>query len=400
MPGETLKTHSESNEIEIGLGIHGEPGRKRVDMRKSKELVESVLSEFNLFNTSNICLMINNLGGLSNLELYLLANDCYQYLATQRPEIQVKRLYCGTFMTSLNMNGFSITALSLDDNNSNTVLDLLDANVSAPAWPRQFGRDIEPFEYTQSSPANASNYQNSLNFSNYVRLPSTETSELFKFILKTISEDLIESRDALNELDAVCGDGDCGNSLARIGQTILNEIANSKFNFEYPHQVLIELSNILENGGGSLCIILSLFMSGAVKSFQKGEQSGQGDNSELSWIKLWRDVVNNGLAVVQEYGRAKPNQRSIVDPLTAIHNYFDDFLAKNENQQIVDVRLFLKTLVDVTFKSAEDTAHMKPAVGRASYVDVRLINKPDAGAKGISSIVNSIYKAYLLSKSQ
>jgi dihydroxyacetone kinase len=395
LPGEAAKTETAiRNEIEIGLGIHGEPGRKRVEMSKSKQLVESVLAEFDLFTSKNICFMVNNLGGLSNLELYLLANDCFQYLATHRPDIRVARLYCGTLMTSLNMNGFSLTAFSLDNDRGDTLLELLDASTSAPAWPRQCGRDVEQFEYTQA-PAVSHVQASSQNLSKYVRFSSAASSELFKLTLRGISEDLIDARDGLNELDAACGDGDCGNSLARIGQAILDN--ESRFDFDYPHQVLTELSAILENGGGSLCIILSLFMSGAVSSFQK---QSPDSGSELFWIDRWREVVDSGLKVVQEYGRAKPNQRSIVDPLTAMSKYLADFVAVNSKSAQVDVRAFLKGLVDETHRSAEATAHMKPGVGRASYVDSALINKPDAGAKGISSIVNSIYKAWLLSNNQ
>lgn len=79
-----------SDIIEIGLGIHGESGRHKMKLTKSAELVESVLSEY-LFrgkNESNeICIMINNLGGLSNLELYLLVNDSLKYIHARKSDL-------------------------------------------------------------------------------------------------------------------------------------------------------------------------------------------------------------------------------------------------------------------------------------------------------------------------
>ena len=71
------------------------------------------------------------------------------------------------------------------------------------------------------------------------------------------------------KLDMVCGDGDCGNSLSNVSNVILNEIENIKFDFLHPHQVFLHLSEILENGGGSLCILLALFFSAAAQAFSK-----------------------------------------------------------------------------------------------------------------------------------
>ena len=220
LPGESEKNATQTNDVEIGMGIHGEPGRKRVPLAPSHELVASLLDEFKLFGQKQICLMVNNLGGLSNLELYLLVNDCLKYARAKRPDAVIKRVYSGTLMTSLNMNGFSITTLALDDTNSETILSLLDANTDAPSWPRSSGKDVEAFEYTSSpfTPRNSGQASSSFNRESYVKFTSPEESEFFKQVLRTVSEDLINARDTLNELDAACGDGDCGNSLARIGK--------------------------------------------------------------------------------------------------------------------------------------------------------------------------------------
>jgi hypothetical protein len=75
----------------------------------------------------------------------------------------------------------------------------------------------------------------------------------------------------------VCGDGDCGNSLSNVSNVILNEIENKKFDFQHPHQVFLHLSAILENGGGSLCILLALFFSAAAKAFSKLNESSKSN---------------------------------------------------------------------------------------------------------------------------
>jgi dihydroxyacetone kinase-like protein len=80
----------ESNQIEIGMGIHGENGRHRMGLGKSSELMKYLLDEYLFKNkTENqkeqqFCLMVNNLGGLSVLESYVIVNDCVRYITEQK----------------------------------------------------------------------------------------------------------------------------------------------------------------------------------------------------------------------------------------------------------------------------------------------------------------------------
>jgi dihydroxyacetone kinase len=406
LPGEAetaSKSDLDSQSIEIGLGIHGEAGRYQMKLASSSQLVEHIFDEF-LFSASTpkdeISLMVNNLGGLSTLELHLLVNDCFKHLRTKHPSIKLKRLYVGTFMTSLNMNGFSLTLFDLDSRIKDDVLRLLDQITSAPAWPKTYGHDLEQFEglgVDSVSPATSSSNAVVSN-DNYLLL-RPDLADFFKSTLKSIAEDLTETRDYLNELDSGCGDGDCGSSLVKISEAILAAIESGKFQFEYPHQVLLQCASIFENGGGTLCILLALFATSAANSFQKASASNLNENSgSLYWVKLWNRALKSGTDAVVEYGRAKPSQRSIVDPLTALQAYLNEFLILKANSTSVEIDKLLKSLVDVGHKSAQSTAHMKPAVGRASYVDASSIKTPDAGATAVSLIVSSIYKSYLQKK--
>jgi dihydroxyacetone kinase len=167
--------------------------------------------------------------------------------------------------------------------------------------------------------------------------------------------------------------------------------------------VLLSCANIFESCGGSLCILLALFLTSAASSFRKNLDSLQktaNDVSRLEWLKLWSGAINKGLETVEEYGRARPGQRSIVDPLDALNRYLKSEIAKraesasNDLEQD-DLKPLFQQMVDVTFETAQATAHMKPMVGRASYVDPALIKNPDAGAFAISVVVSLIYKAFL-----
>ncbi len=393
LPGETHKEVTNSNQIELGLGIHGEAGKRKMELLKSYELVTLMFEEYLLSKkTENkqICLMVNNLGGLSNLEMYLLVNDCYKYLATNQPACIVKRVYCDSLMTSLSMSGFSLTLLILENSDVDVTLSLLDAKTKAPSWPKSLNKDLQALEYVSMDLKPETIKQDE---SKYISFEANEDlKNLFESTLKQISLDLIKYTDLLNKLDSECGDGDCGSSLAKIAENILKDIDASKFDFNFPHQVISHLSNILENGGGSLCIILSLFASAAAKAFNvESIDKDTKYGAKLYWIRIWKNFVDFGLNDVCEYGKAKPNQRSIVDPLSQIKIYLNEFIVANSVDTVkFNTNDFLKGLVDVTEKSVNLTAKMRPRVGRASYVDVNIINSPDAGATGILTIINSI----------
>lgn len=103
-------------EIEFGLGIHGEPGIKRENIKSSKDITEEmldlILNDYN-YDNSEIALMINGLGGTPEMELFIVANDAHNYLAEKN--IKIFQTNVGNFMTSLEMQGVSISVLKLDE---------------------------------------------------------------------------------------------------------------------------------------------------------------------------------------------------------------------------------------------------------------------------------------------
>jgi dihydroxyacetone kinase-like protein len=105
------------DEMEMGVGIHGEPGRERKKMTNADaivdELVEAVASDLPFSDGDNVALMVNGLGGTPISELYILYRRAHQQLAQRG--ISVKRSYVGEYCTSLDMAGASITLVRLDD---------------------------------------------------------------------------------------------------------------------------------------------------------------------------------------------------------------------------------------------------------------------------------------------
>ena len=104
------------DEMEMGIGIHGEPGRKRVKLAKANEIVdellEAVVTDLPYKAGDEVALMINGMGGTPISELYLLYGHAHEQL--EKRGIKIKRNYVGEYCTSLEMAGFSLTLVKLD----------------------------------------------------------------------------------------------------------------------------------------------------------------------------------------------------------------------------------------------------------------------------------------------
>ena len=118
------------DEIEIGVGIHGEPGRRRAKIMPANDLVDELLdtivADLPFAAGARVALMINGLGGTPISELYLLYGIAHQRLVDQG--MTVVRNYVGEYCTSLDMAGASITVVQLDDE----IERLLDAPAEIP----------------------------------------------------------------------------------------------------------------------------------------------------------------------------------------------------------------------------------------------------------------------------
>ena len=104
------------DEMEMGIGIHGEPGRKRVKMTPANaivdELLEAVAIDLPYKAGDEVALMINGMGGTPISELYLLYGYAHEQI--EKRGMKIKRNYVGEYCTSLEMAGFSLTLVKLD----------------------------------------------------------------------------------------------------------------------------------------------------------------------------------------------------------------------------------------------------------------------------------------------
>jgi dihydroxyacetone kinase-like protein len=120
----------EDDEIEIGIGIHGEPGIRKESIKFAHELVfdmmDMIFDAYSLKKEKKIAVMINGMGGTPLLELFVVFKEVEHYL--QKRKINIHKSYVGEYMTSLEMAGCSITLLNLDKE----LISLLDAPCNTP----------------------------------------------------------------------------------------------------------------------------------------------------------------------------------------------------------------------------------------------------------------------------
>jgi dihydroxyacetone kinase-like protein len=124
------------DEMELGIGIHGEPGRQRIKMATADEVAEMlaspIIEDLGLKAGQQVLAFVNGMGGTPLIELYIVYNALQRILGGKR--VSISRSFVGSYITSLEMAGCSITLLRLD----NELLQLWDAPVQTPAlrWGR------------------------------------------------------------------------------------------------------------------------------------------------------------------------------------------------------------------------------------------------------------------------
>lgn len=119
------------DEMEVGIGIHGEPGTHREPLKKADEIVdmllEKILADID-YADREVAVLINGAGGTPLMELFIVNNHVSDVLAAKG--IKVYKTFVGNYMTSIEMDGFSISLLRLDDE----MKKLLDAKADTPAF--------------------------------------------------------------------------------------------------------------------------------------------------------------------------------------------------------------------------------------------------------------------------
>ena len=373
------------DEMEYGVGIHGEPGIKREKVISADELAErmvtSLIDELNLKSGDEATLLVNGFGATPLQELYLLNNSVTRVLAEKN--IRVYRTFVGNYMTSIDMAGASVSLLKMDDQ----LKELIDAESNTPAF--KVDGPVESIPYVNMKLNDQQNvevsHEMTVDDSHAIVKNNKISLDNMKYIVDKMSECIIKNEVPFCELDAHAGDGDFGMSVAKGFKQLKREwdeiLAHSSNNIG---EFLDACSMVIMEycGGASGPIWGSAFRSAGKKV---------GDKIELS-VKDFADMMQAAVNGVQKTGErsfgrgAVVGDKTLVDALAPCADRIEA-LASNESAHIIET---LKEGAKAAVEGAKATEKIAARMGRAGTVGERSIGYPDAGAYGLGVIFTEV----------
>ncbi|PVF99878.1 putative glycerone kinase isoform [Serendipita vermifera] len=364
------------DEYEIGMGIHNEPGHKRgspippleklvdemVEMLTSTNDTERSFLDIGSNKSNQVVLLVNNLGGTSELEMGAVAAAAT--LEMRRRGYEIARILMGTFMTSLNMPGISLTVLLLPRAGdscpftSEEILDLLDDKPNVPAWKLATKMAV----YTDGeNQDNQLHTENSSLTDRQVRVPD---SAAFLQLVKKACEALIKAEPEITKMDQIGGDGDCGLTLKKGAEGVLGMLSEHRITgsnlIADVQAISLAVEDHMDGTSGALYCI---FFSALVQALYD-----QAPNGEVKWDQdIAARALSKALARLYNYTRARPPSRTLIDPLDA----FISALKEGKGWQ----EAYLQAA-----NAAEATKNLPAKAGRAAYVPQNsLLNNYDPG---------------------
>jgi dihydroxyacetone kinase len=341
----TDESRLEEDEAELGLGIHGEPGAAVIDMDTADNFMQQAvdqLSEYLPEEDTDYAMLLNNLGSVSAIEMNVLQHS---YQKTDLAEHTVLAVHAGQLMTSLNMKGFSVSLLELDDELKKALV----APASPPAW------NISP--YGPSDLLQAPELPDTFPF-------EASNDEGRQAMLKTAAITLQEMEDELNDLDSKVGDGDAGTTFAMAGKAL--EKNEDQFPYANIHEFLVTVGRLMAHEiGGSSGVLLSILFTAAGNAYQQNQDMG--------------DAFAAGLDRMKETGGADVGDRTMIDALQPAVE------ALKKGKSVSEIAQKARKGADKTGSITETSA------GRSSYLSEKdLKDVVDPGAEMVARVIEAL----------
>ncbi|CDU23711.1 probable DAK2-dihydroxyacetone kinase [Sporisorium scitamineum] len=389
---------------ELGMGIHNEPGFKHMDKKPEPEaLIGEMLGlllnpddadrAYTPFDKDDApVLFINNLGGMSQLEMNAIA-DLTLELLESKWNLHPCRVLSGPYMTSLNAPGFGISLINqkrFEKNTGQSLLELLDYPTTAYSWlgvqsgwggshghPRdRKAEEKEAANHLQSVRKAGGSVSGLADPGASSNGPVNPDPELVKKAIIAACDATVEIEPTLTRYDTIVGDGDCGETLAQAGNEVKKALEKGEIPVDNAAGTLIAVGEVLEYAmGGTSGAIYALFFAGLVQSLLSQPKGTQADS------KVWGKAALDALENLGRYTPARPGDRTLVDAL-------DPFC------RALGAGKSLAEAVHASKVGAEKTQAMTPRLGRATYVGSKDQGEmpPDPGAWGIWALTDGLRK--------
>lgn len=335
--------HLDDDEVEMGLGIHGEPGVRRQRLRPADdlaaELVSRIVEDRGLADGARVVALIGSAGATPPMELAIMARGVAAEL--NRRKIIVERLYQGLVMTSLDMAGVSVTLLELPGDDQE-LLAALDEPTGSLAWPGH-NLMVRPTVHRMPAPESPP----------AVSPPGTVDHDV-RAAIDAACRALVAAENELTGLDQVVGDGDLGAALARGANAWLDHPVVGSAGY-----LLRSLAAIAQRAvGGTSGPLYAVGLLRAGLALDEGAR--------------WPDAFVAGVRAVGELGGAGVGDRTMLDALVPAAEA--GVAAENP----------LPAAVAAAQAGADATADLVARRGRSSYLGDRVRGHRDPGAVAVT----------------
>ena len=343
LPGEKREARVAPGHSELGMGIHGEPGVVTLDTQDSGKITGLMTDKLAqaLPDGKQALLLINNLGGFSQLELALLTREV---LRTPLAARITHLIGPATLVSALDMKGFSLSVLALEE----PFLLALQAPVQVQGW-------VAPYEFAPINLQTAEKVSSALDFD-----PS-ENDEVAGWITR-VTQTLIDLESELNALDAKVGDGDTGSTFAAGAKRIQRALQEKQLPLnELPTLIALIGEQLAGAMGGSSGVLMSILFTSAGQHLEEG--------SSLP------EALMQGLERMKHYGGAQPGDRTLID---ALQPALEKLVAGES----------LTAAAQAAAQGAEATAQMNSAkAGRSAYLNQQSLDGvKDPGAYAVEKV--------------
>lgn len=380
IPGSRPSSRLDGPIFELGLGIHGEPGKQIIEIKTSpsegladltaKHLVQTVLditgenassSTYEL--SDELVLLVNNLGGLSAIELQIVTGSILAHFKSLG--LSVRRVLCGSLMTALDMKGVSLSVLRSDPSTTARI----DAPTTAPAWPKALIASLtEENEIAYDSGGDS------------VSVVGGAPCPQAVLVVRAIAEKLVGLEPELTAFDLICGDGDCGLVLKKGAEAVLLSLSGgSQVGSDSARLCSLLADSVSSAMGGTSGALLELMLRAMaihLKEFTATRLLSGGVNNDVGWI----GALSVGVAAISAYGGAQVGMRTLLDSLVpAVH--------------VLEAGLGIQAAALAAHEGAEGTRTMNGKAGRSSYIGGdRMTGTPDPGAVAVAAAFSAAAK--------
>lgn len=371
VPGREVNTSASLAQgvVEIGMGIHNEPGSGSGKM-ELPELVGTMLTQlldtsdkdraFLNVNSNEVVLLINNLGGLSVLELGGITAEVAKQLADKH-NIRPVRIISGTFMTSLNGLGFSISLLNVVNTGIGgpSMIELLDAPSEVTGW-------AAPIQKTTWEARNTATRTDTYSTNQEIKPSGVKMNpDVAKTSLANALRSVVTAEPKITKYDTVVGDGDCGIGMRRGAEAILKHIDQNAFTGDAVVDVGAIVRIVENEMDGTSGALYAIFLNALVAGLR---ESGAGEATP----KVWAQALQKSCEALSSYTPARPGDRTLVD---ALYPFVDELANSGD----------VAKAAAASQKAADETRGVKASLGRSVYIGGSGYEEvPDPGAYGLA----------------